>query len=173
MLDESFKMKCMPCASNYFFLISSSSFLFHFTSNLQFDTNDQLLTRLFDKRDNFNFAIMKCPYLNCNIPPAPSYWVYILQYVRRACSLHLNFLQRYRLLSIKLLNQGFLKNSIILSFNKYFRRYQLVVFCCLRTKNQIKSNNVYWSKNPSKGSSSIQNITNTTKTTLSTQYLIT
>ena len=39
--------------------------------------------------------------------------------------------------------------------------------------NQIKSNNFYWSKNPNKGLSSIQNMTNTTKTTLSTQYLIT
>ena len=39
--------------------------------------------------------------------------------------------------------------------------------------NQIKSNNFYWSKNPNKGLSSIHNMTNTTKTTLSTQYLIT
>ena len=39
--------------------------------------------------------------------------------------------------------------------------------------NQIKSNNFYWSKNPNKGLSSIQNMTNTTKTNLSTQYLIT
>ena len=39
--------------------------------------------------------------------------------------------------------------------------------------NQIKSNNFYWSKNPNKGLSSIQNMTDTTKPTLSTQYLIT
>jgi hypothetical protein len=57
----------------------------------------------------------------------------------------------------------------------------LRVYHTLQGDNSLKSverfdhnnNNFYWSKNPNKGLSSIQNITNTTKTTLSTQYLIT
>ena len=45
----------------------------------------------------------------------------------------------------------------------------LIIIISLNNNN----NNSYWSKNPNKGLSSIQNMTNTTKSTLSTQYLIT
>ena len=79
----------------------------------------QLSTKLYDKGDDFNFAIINCPHLYSNIPNAPAYdGVYISQFIRfsRACSLYSECLQRHTILSTKLLNQRFLKNRLILSF---------------------------------------------------------
>jgi len=68
-------------------IASSVSFL---VINLQFDTNDQLSTKLYDKRDDFNFAIINFPHLDGSIQTAPDYTVYISQLVRygRAGSLY-------------------------------------------------------------------------------------
>ena len=37
------------------------------------DTNGQLFTRLYDKRDCFNFTIINFPHLYKNIPTGPAY----------------------------------------------------------------------------------------------------
>jgi hypothetical protein len=65
-----------------------------------------------------------------SFPIAQECGVYILQLRRnaQACSLYLDFfLQRYRLLMTKLLSQEFLKNHPILSFKKFFGRYQHLI----------------------------------------------
>ena len=41
--------------------------------------NGKLTTRLYDKRDDFNFPIVNFPFLSSNIPYAPAYGVYISQ----------------------------------------------------------------------------------------------
>jgi hypothetical protein len=63
-----------------------------------------------DKRDDFNFPIVNCPFICSNIPAAPAYGVYISQLIRcsRACDSYQDFLDRGLLLTRKLLNQGFL-----------------------------------------------------------------
>jgi hypothetical protein len=50
------------------------------------------------------------PFICSNIPAAPAYGVYISQLIRysRACGSYQDFLDRWLLLSKKLLNQGFL-----------------------------------------------------------------
>ena len=50
--------------------------------------NGKLTTRLYDKRDDFNFPIVNFPFLSCNIPSAPAYGVYVSQLIHyvRACS---------------------------------------------------------------------------------------
>ena len=72
---------------------------------LTFDTNGQHSPD-YDKRDDFNFVIIKFPHLDsiC-IPTAPANRVYISQLVRyaRACSLYSDFQQCHRILSTKLL----------------------------------------------------------------------
>ena len=47
-----------------------------------------LLTRLYDKRNDFDFHTVKFPFLFSNIPSGPSYGVYISQLIRyaRYCS---------------------------------------------------------------------------------------
>ena len=49
--------------------------------------NGKLITRLFDKRDDFNFPIVNFQFMSSNIPSAPAYGVYVSQLVRcaRAC----------------------------------------------------------------------------------------
>ena len=41
------------------------------------DSGGELSTRLYDKRDDFDFHIVNFPYLSSNIPSGPSYGVYI------------------------------------------------------------------------------------------------
>ena len=44
----------------------------------------ELSTRLYDKRDDFDFHIVNFPYLSSNRPSGPSYGVYISQLIRYA-----------------------------------------------------------------------------------------
>ena len=53
---------------------SSASFLDIY---FKFDTNGQLSTTLYDKKDNFKIAIINFQQLDSNIPTAPVYGVYI------------------------------------------------------------------------------------------------
>ena len=39
--------------------------------------NDIVSTKIFDKRDDFNFDIVNFPFLDCDVPQRPSYCVYI------------------------------------------------------------------------------------------------
>ena len=46
-------------------------------------------TKIYDKRDDFNFEIVNFPFLDGDVPHSPSYGVFILQLIRfaRVCSL--------------------------------------------------------------------------------------
>ena len=46
--------------------------------------NGKLTTRLYDKRDDFNFPIVNFPFLSSNIPSASAYGVYVSQLIRYA-----------------------------------------------------------------------------------------
>ena len=52
------------------------------------DSGGKLSTRLYDKRDDFDFHIVNFPFLSSNIPSGPFYGVYISQLIRyaRCCS---------------------------------------------------------------------------------------
>ena len=41
-----------------------------------------IFTRLYDKRDDFNFPIVNFPFLSSNIPSAPACGVYVSQLIR-------------------------------------------------------------------------------------------
>ena len=41
------------------------------------DSGGKLSTRLYDKRDDFDFHIVNFPFLSSNIPSGPSYGVYV------------------------------------------------------------------------------------------------
>jgi hypothetical protein len=78
--------------------------------HLETDSEGRLRTKLYDKRDDFNFPIVNLPFICSNIPAAPAYGVYIFQLIRysRACGSYHHFLDRGLLLTRKLLNQEFL-----------------------------------------------------------------
>jgi hypothetical protein len=97
--------------------------------HLKIDSEDRLRTKLYDKRDDFNFPIVNFSFICSNIPAAPAYGVYISQMIRysRACGSYQNFFVRWLLLTRKLLNQGFLLVKLKSSLrNFYGRRYDLV-----------------------------------------------
>ena len=79
-----------------------------------------------DKRDNFNFNIVNYPYMCCNIPTKPTYGVYISQLIRisRICD---KFAKRHRLLTDRLIQQGFWFSKLCSSFRKFARRHRVEI----------------------------------------------
>ena len=92
---------------------------------LSIGRNGQLLTSIYDKRDDFNFHITNFPFLSSNIPSSPAYGVFISQLIRyaRACSSYECFILRARRLSSKLLKQCYLVERLKSSFRKFYGRY--------------------------------------------------
>ena len=72
------------------------------------DSGGKLSTRLYDKRDDFDFHIVNFPFLSSNIPSGRSYGVYISQLIRyaRCCSHYEDFRYRHKCLVDQLLSQG-------------------------------------------------------------------
>jgi hypothetical protein len=66
-------------------------------------SNGRLTTSLYDKRYDFDFAIVNFPFLCSNIPLSPAYGVYIPQLIRyaRACFVYEDFSKRGKLLTKK------------------------------------------------------------------------
>jgi hypothetical protein len=87
-------------------IASSASFLNLF---LEFDDSGELSTKIYDKRDDFNFKIINFPNIRSNIPASPTYGVYISQLIcyARASSNYSDFLKRHIYLSNRLLDKGY------------------------------------------------------------------
>ena len=83
------------------------------------------VTEVYDKRDDFNFDIVNFPYMCSNIPAKPTYGVYISQLIRicRICDNYSSFLLRHKLLTGRLIRQGFWYNKLCITFKKFARRY--------------------------------------------------
>ena len=96
---------------------------------LEFDDSGQLSTKIYDKRDDFNFKIIYFPNMCGNIPASPAYGVYISQLIRyaRASSNYSEFLKRHLHLRNRLLDQGYTKNRLIRSLKRFILRYQDLV----------------------------------------------
>ena len=90
------------------------------------DSGGKLSTRIYDKRDDFDFHIVNFPYLSSNIPSGPSYRVYISQLIRyaRCCSHYDDFRYRHKCLVDQLLSQGYIALRLEKSFKKFYGRYQ-------------------------------------------------
>ena len=70
---------------------------------------DIVSTKIYDKRDDFDFEIVNFPFLDCDVPRSTSYGVYISQLIRfaRTSSYITNFNTRNKLLTQKHLKQGY------------------------------------------------------------------
>ena len=90
------------------------------------DSGGKLSTRLYDKRDDFDFHIVNFPFLSSNIPSGPSYGVYISQLIRyaRCCSHYDDFRYCHKCLVDRLLSQGYKALRLEKSFKKFYGRYQ-------------------------------------------------
>ena len=93
-------------------------------------TNGIVSSKIYDKRDDFNFEIVNFPFLDGDDPRSPSYGVYISQLIRfaRVCSNVDDFNNRNLLLTAKLLKQGYRYHKIRKAFSKfYYRHSELIV----------------------------------------------
>ena len=82
-----------------------------------------------DKSDVFDFEIVNFPFLDGDVPRAASYGVYISQLIRFArVSGHVtDFNTRNKLLTAKLLNQGYRYHKLRKAFSKFNRRHSDLV----------------------------------------------
>ena len=96
---------------------------------LEYDTEEKLQLKLYDKRDDFNFPIVNFPFLCSNIPSSPAYGVYVSQLIRyaRASNQYGSFLSRGVLLTNKLLTQGYLKPRLIKVIKKFYGRHHCLI----------------------------------------------
>ena len=95
----------------------------YFDLHLEIDSEGWLRTKLYNKRDDFNIPIVNFPFIYSNIPAAPAYEVDISQLIRyfRACGSCRDFLDRWLLLTRKLLHQG----SYWLSWSYHFESFSV------------------------------------------------
>ena len=86
--------------------------------------NGVIHTKIYDKRDDFDFDIVNYPHLDGDVPRATSYGVYISQLNRfaRACSAVGDFNYRNRVITAKLLGQGFRYHKLRRTFTKFYRK---------------------------------------------------
>ena len=105
------------------------------------DSGGKLSTRLYDKRDDFDFHIVNFPFLSSNIPSGPSYGVYISQLIRyaRCCSHYDDFRYRHKCLVDRLLSQGYKALRLEKSFKKFYGRYQDLIERYRRSVNAMVS----------------------------------
>ena len=96
---------------------------------LEYDNEKKLCVKLYDKRDDFNFSVVNFPFLCSNIPSSPAYGVFVSQLIRyaRASSLYIDFIARGKLLTGKLLQQGYIVPKLKRSLKKFYGRHQCLV----------------------------------------------
>ena len=93
------------------------------------ETHCCLSSKLYDKRDDFDFAIVNFPFLDGDVPRRTSYGVYISQLIRfaRASSNLNDFNCRNKALTAKLLRQGYCYFKLRKAFSKFYRRHSALV----------------------------------------------
>ena len=102
--------------------------------------NDIISTKIYDKRDDFNFDIVNFPFLDGDVPQRPSYGVYISQLIcfARASSHVTDFNIRNKFLTAKLLKQGYRYHQLRKAFSKFYRRhFELIEKCHVSLKKNL------------------------------------
>ena len=94
-------------------------------------SNGFVSSKIYDKRDDFDFDIVNFPFLDgdVDVPRRSSYGVYISQLIRfaRVCSHVDEFNTRNKCLTAKLLKQGYRYHKLRKAFSKFCRRhYELI-----------------------------------------------
>ena len=90
--------------------------------------DDFVKTKIFDKRDDFDYDIVNFPFLDGGVPRSTTYGVYISQLIRFArlsCHVH-SFNTRNKVFTAKLLRQGYRYHTLRKAFSKYRRHFDLV-----------------------------------------------
>ena len=86
-------------------------------------------TNIYDKRDDFDFNIVNFSFLDGDVPRSTSYGVYISQLIRfvRVSSHVDDFHSRNKVVTAKLLRQGYRYHKIRKAFSKFYvRQFDIV-----------------------------------------------
>ena len=91
--------------------------------------NGFVSSKIYYKRDDFDFDIVNFPFLDGDVPRLASYGVYISQLIRfaRVCNHVTDFNARNKCLTAKLPQQGYRYHKLRYTFSKFYRRhYELI-----------------------------------------------
>ena len=93
-------------------------------------SNGFVSSKIYDKRDDFDFDIVNFPFLDGDVPRSTSYGVYISQLIRfaRVSGLVSDFNARNKSLTAKLLQQGYRYHKLRKNFSKFHRRHYELIF---------------------------------------------
>ena len=82
-------------------------------------------TKIYDRRDDFDLDIVNFPFLDSDVPRSTSYDVYISQLICFArMSSHVDDCNtRNKVLTAKLLKQGYRYHKLRKAFSKFYRRH--------------------------------------------------
>ena len=88
-------------------------------------SNDIVSTQINDKHEDVDFGIVNFPFLDGDVPRPTSYGVFISQLIRfaRVSSHVADFNTDNKLLTQKLLKQGYRYHKLGKTFSKFYRRY--------------------------------------------------
>ena len=103
--------------------------------------NGRVFSKIYDKRDDFNFEIVNFSFLDENVPRTPSYSVSISQLIRfaRVCSYVDDFNNRNLFLTAKLLKQDYRYYKIRKAFSKFYHRHsELIVKYSIQLKTLLQ-----------------------------------
>ena len=89
-------------------------------------SNGTVSTKIYDKRDDFDFDIVNFFFLNGDVPRRSSYGVYISQ-LDRASSYLNDFNFRNKALTAKLHRQGYRYFKLRKAFSKFYRRHSALL----------------------------------------------
>ena len=92
-------------------------------------SNGTVSSKIYDKRDDFDFDIFNFLFLDGDVPRRTSYGLYISQLIRfaRASSNLSDFNCRNKALTAKLLRQGYCYFKLHKVFSKFYRRHSALV----------------------------------------------
>ena len=109
------------------------------------DKSYNITTKLYDKRNAFDFHIVNFPFMSSNIPSAPAYGVYASQLIHYAhcCSNYGDFLSRHRALVTRLLLQGYKVNRLSNTVKKFYGRHTYLVGQYKKNVCQMFADSIY------------------------------
>ena len=91
-------------------------------------SNGTASTKIYDKRDDFDFYIVHFPFLDGDVPRRTLYGVYISQLNRFTGASNVSdFNCRNKALTAKLLRQGYRYHKLRKTFSKFYRRHSWLV----------------------------------------------
>ena len=107
------------------------------------DKDNNITTKLYNKRDTFGFHIVNFPFMSSNIPSAPAYASQLI-HSARCCSNYSDFSSCHRALVTRRLLQGYKVNHLSNIFKKFYGRHTDLVGQYKKNVCQMFADSISW-----------------------------